>query len=63
MKNTYLDDDTVMLPKDLKVKGSSLIIKGGTKIKNIHLVDGDHDIDCKVEGHSMQLKSDFMKIS
>ncbi len=55
------DGDTVTLIKDLKVKGSSLVIKGGTKIKNIRLVDGDHDIDCKVDGQSMLLKSEFMK--
>ena len=55
------DGDTVTLIKDLKVKRSSLVIKGGTKIKNIRLVDGDHDIDCKVDSQSMLLKSEFMK--
>ena len=59
--NILSDGDTVTLIKDLKVKGSSLVIKGGTKIKNIRLVDGDHDIDCKVDGQSMLLKSEFMK--
>ena len=59
--NLLSDGDTVTLIKDLKVKGSSLVIKGGTKIKNIRLVDGDHDIDCKVDGQSMLLKSEFMK--
>ncbi len=59
--NVLSDGDTVTLIKDLKVKGSSLVIKGGTKIKNIRLVDGDHDIDCKVDGQSMLLKSEFMK--
>ena len=59
--NVLNNDDTVTLIKDLKVKGSSLVIKGGTKIKNIRLVDGDHDIDCKVDGQSMLLKSEFMK--
>jgi protein PhnA len=59
--NVLKDGDTVTLIKDLKVKGSSLVIKGGTKIKNIRLVDGDHDIDCKVDGQSMLLKSEFMK--
>jgi protein PhnA len=59
--NVLSDGDTVTLIKDLKVKGSSLMIKGGTKIKNIRLVDGDHDIDCKVDGQSMLLKSEFMK--
>ena len=55
------DGDTVTLIKDLKVKGSSLVIKGGTKIKNIRFVDGDHEIDCKVDGQSMLLKSEFMR--
>jgi protein PhnA len=59
--NVLNDGDTVTLIKDLKVKGSSLVIKGGTKIKNIRLVDGEHDIDCKVDGQSMLLKSEFMK--
>lgn len=59
--NVLNDGDTITLIKDLKVKGSSLVIKGGTKIKNIRLVDGDHDIDCKVDGQSMLLKSEFMK--
>jgi protein PhnA len=59
--NILQNGDTVTLIKDLKVKGSSLVIKGGTKIKNIRLVDGDHDIDCKVDGQSMLLKSEFMK--
>ncbi len=59
--NILNDGDIVTLIKDLKVKGSSLVIKGGTKIKNIRLVDGDHDIDCKVDGQSMLLKSEFMK--
>ena len=44
--NTLQDGDTVTVIKDLKVKGSSLVIKVGTKVKNIRLVDGDHDIDC-----------------
>jgi protein PhnA len=61
--NVLNDGDAVTLIKDLKVKGSSLVIKGGTKIKNIRLVDGDHDIDCKVDGQSMLLKSEFMKKS
>lgn len=59
--NILNDGDTVTLIKDLKVKGSSLVIKGGTKIKKIRLVDGDHDIDCKVDGQSMLLKSELMK--
>ena len=59
--NVLSDGDTITLIKDLKVKGSSLVIKGGTKIKKIRLVDGDHDIDCKIDGQSMLLKSEFMK--
>jgi protein PhnA len=61
--NVLKDGDTVTLIKDLKVKGSSLVIKGGTKIKNIRLVDGDHDIDCKVDGQSMLLKSEYIKLA
>lgn len=55
------DGDIVTLIKDLKVEGSPLIIKGGTKIKNIRLADGDHDIDCKIDGQSMLHESEFMK--
>ena len=56
------DGDTVTVIKDLKVKGSSLVVKVGTKVKNIRLVDGDHDIDCKIPGiGAMQLKSEFVK--
>lgn len=56
------DGDSVIVIKDLKVKGSSLVIKGGTKVKNIRLTEGDHDIDCKIPGiGSMQLKSEFVK--
>jgi protein PhnA len=61
--NILNDGDTVTLIKDLKVKGSSLVIKGSTKIKNIRLVNGDHDIDCKVDDQSMLLKSESMKKS
>ena len=54
--------DTVTVIKDLKVKGSSLVVKVGTKVKNIRLVDGDHDIDCKIDGvGAMSLKSEFVK--
>lgn len=54
--------DSVMVIKDLKVKGSSSVLKAGTKVKNIRLTDGDHDIDCKIDGFgSMQLKSEFVK--
>jgi protein PhnA len=56
------DGDTVTVIKDLKVKGSSSVIKIGTKVKNIRLVDGDHDIDCKIDGFgAMKLKSEFVK--
>lgn len=59
--NFLNDGDTVTLIKDLKVKGSSFVLKSGAKIKNIRLIDGDHNIDCKVDGQSMLLKSEFMK--
>lgn len=56
------DGDTVSLIKDLKLKGSSTVIKVGTKVKNIRLVDGDHDIDCKVDGiGAVALKSEFVR--
>lgn len=56
------DGDTVTVIKDLKVKGSSSVVKVGTKIKNIRLVGGDHDIDCKIPGiGAMGLKSEFVK--
>lgn len=53
--------DTVVLIKDLKVKGSSQVIKQGTKVKNIRLQEGDHNIACKVDGSAMNLKSEFVK--
>ncbi len=60
--NTLRDGDSVTVIKDLKVKGSSLVVKMGTKVKNIRLVEGDHDIDCKIDGiGAMQLKSQFVK--
>ncbi len=56
------DGDNVTVIKDLKVKGSSSVIKVGTKVKIIRLIDGDHNIDCKIEGiGAMQLKSEFVK--
>lgn len=56
------DGDSVTVIKDLKVKGSSLVVKVGTKVKSIRLVDGDHDIDCKIDGiGAMKLKSEFVK--
>ena len=62
--NVLADGDSVTLVKDLKLKGSSAVIKVGTKVKNIRLVDGDHDIDCKIDGFgAMQLKSEFVKKS
>lgn len=60
--NVLQDGDTVTVIKDLKVKGSSLVVKVGTKVKNIRLIDGDHDIDCKIDGiGAMKLKSEFVK--
>ena len=60
--NLLQDGDSVTVIKDLKVKGSSLVVKVGTKVKNIRLVDGDHDIDCKIDGiGAMKLKSEFVK--
>lgn len=59
--NLLQDGDSVILIKDLKVKGSSLVIKKGTKIKNIRLCEGDHNLDCKVDGVGLKLKSEFMK--
>ncbi len=60
--NLLNDGDTITVIKDLKVKGSSTVVKVGTKVKNIRLVEGDHDIDCKIEGiGAMKLKSEFVK--
>lgn len=60
--NELHDGDAVTVIKDLKVKGSSLVVKMGTKVKNIRLVEGDHDIDCKIDGiGAMQLKSEFVR--
>ena len=60
--NPLQDGDTVTVIKDLKVKGSSSVVKVGTRVKNIRLVDGDHDIDCKIDGiGAMKLKSQFVK--
>ena len=60
--NALADGDTVSVIKDLKVKGSSSVVKVGTKVKNIRLVEGDHDIDCKIAGiGAMKLKSKFVK--
>ncbi len=60
--NELKDGDSVIVIKDLKVKGASSSLKVGTKVKNIRIVDGDHDIDCKIDGFgAMQLKSEFVK--
>ena len=59
--NLLADGDTVIIAKDLKVKGSSMVLKGGTKIKGIRLVAGDHDVDCKINGTSMLLKAIYLK--
>jgi len=60
--NELEDGDAVTVIKDLKIKGSSSVVKQGTTIKNIRIIEGDHDIDCRVPGHGqMQLKSIFLK--
>lgn len=60
--NQLKDGDTVTVIKDLKVKGSSSVLKQGTKVKNIRLIDEDHNIDCKIPGFgAMKLKSEFVK--
>lgn len=60
--NILSDGDSVTIIKDLKVKGASSALKKGTKVKNIRLVDGDHNIDCKIDGFgAMSLKSEFVK--
>ena len=60
--NLLQDGDSVTVIKDLKIKGSSSVVKVGTKVKSIRLVEGDHDIDCRIEGiGAMQLKSEFVK--
>ena len=60
--NVLVDGDTVTVIKDLKVKGASAVVKVGTKVRNIRLVDGDHDIDCRIDGiGQMGLKSEFVK--
>lgn len=60
--NILQDGDTVTVIKDLKIKGTSLVVKVGTKVKNIRLTDGDHNIDCKIDGiGAMGLKSEFVK--
>ena len=56
------DGDTITVIKDLKIKGASSVVKVGTKVKNIRLVEGDHDIDCKIDGiGAISIKSEFVK--
>ncbi|NTU41626.1 MAG: alkylphosphonate utilization protein [Nitrospirales bacterium] len=60
--NLLNDGDAVTVIKDLKIKGSSSVVKVGTKVRNIRLIEGDHNIDCKIDGiGAMQLKSEFVK--
>jgi protein PhnA len=60
--NVLNDGDTVIVVKDLPVKGASSALKAGTKVKGIRLVEGDHNIDCKIEGFGgMKLKSEFVR--
>ncbi|CAC9438572.1 Alkylphosphonate utilization operon protein PhnA [uncultured Gammaproteobacteria bacterium] len=60
--NVLKDGDSVSVIKDLKIKGTQSVVKVGTKVKNIRLCDGDHDIDCKIPGFGgMKLKSEFVK--
>ncbi|WP_213229849.1 zinc ribbon domain-containing protein YjdM [Caballeronia sp. NK8] len=60
--NVLHDGDTVTVIKDLKLKGGGGVVKMGTKVKNIRLVDADHDIDCKIEGFgAMSLKTEFVR--
>jgi protein PhnA len=60
--NVLNDGDTVTVVKDLKIKGSAAVVKVGTRVRNIRLVEGDHDIDCRIDGiGAMQLKSEFVK--
>lgn len=59
--NVLADGDSVTLIKDLKLKGSSITLKQGTKVKSIRLVDGDHEVDCRIEGMSIALKACFLK--
>jgi protein PhnA len=60
--NVLNDGDSVTVIKDLKIKGSASVVKVGTKVRSIRLVEGDHDIDCKIDGiGAMQLKSEFVK--
>ncbi len=59
--NLLVDGDSVTLIKDLKLRGSSEVLKQGTKVRNIRLVDGDHEIDCRIDGSAMALKACFVR--
>jgi len=60
--NVLVDGDSVSVIKDLKIKGTSQVLKVGTRVKNIKLVEGDHNIDCRIDGFGpMKLKSEFVK--
>jgi protein PhnA len=59
--NVLADGDDVILVKDLKLKGGSTTLKGGTKVRRIRIVDGDHEVDCKVDGMAVLLKAEFLK--
>ena len=60
--NVLQDGDSVTVIKDLKIKGSSQVVKVGTKVRNIKIIGGDHDIDCRIDGiGNMQLKSAYVK--
>ncbi len=59
--NVLADGDSVVLIKDLKLRGGSGVLKGGTKAKNIRLVEGDHEIDCRIDGAQIGLKAEFVK--
>ncbi len=59
--NVLVDGDSVVLIKDLKVKGSSITLKVGTKVKSIRLVGGDHEVDCKMDAGSFMLKACYLK--
>ncbi len=60
--NLLNDGDSVTVIKDLKIKGSSAVVKVGTKVRNIRIISGDHDIDCRIDGiGAVQLKSEFLK--
>lgn len=59
--NVLSDGDSVVLIKDLKVKGSSITLKMGTKVKSIRLVGGDHEVDCKMDAGNFMLKACFLR--